>query len=161
MIEGWNSGNDNDIDKFIKDTIYDARNLKLSKLNGVHSLRFYGLTKRFGNSRIYDDFKNCRVREFSFYNTLWKDKLFYLTWLLVELKSLHKLLYSHKDFHSGNILHHLSKNLDAAYVSDFGLSGPLNKQKSENKICGVLPYIAPEVLNGNHVHLFLIFIVLV
>jgi hypothetical protein len=29
MIEGWTSGN-NDIDKFIKDTIYDARNDKYS-----------------------------------------------------------------------------------------------------------------------------------
>ena len=33
-------------------------------------------------------------------------------------------------------------------ISDFGLSGPSNKQKSDDKICGVLPYIAPEVLNG-------------
>ena len=30
---------------------------------------------------------------------------------------------------------------------DFGLSGSSNKQKSDDKICGVLPYIAPEVLN--------------
>jgi serine/threonine protein kinase len=30
MIEGWTSGN-NDIDKFIKDTIYDARNSEYSR----------------------------------------------------------------------------------------------------------------------------------
>ncbi|RGB25052.1 kinase-like domain-containing protein, partial [Rhizophagus diaphanus] len=38
----------------------------------------------------------------------------------------------------------------ASYISDFGLSGPSNEQKSSdsNKIVGVLPYIAPEVLNG-------------
>jgi serine/threonine protein kinase len=40
-----------------------------------------------------------------------------------------------------------SKN-NSAYISDFGLSGPANEQKLNNKICGVLPYIAPEVLNG-------------
>ncbi|POG77980.1 kinase-like domain-containing protein, partial [Rhizophagus irregularis DAOM 181602=DAOM 197198] len=33
-------------------------------------------------------------------------------------------------------------------ISDFGLSRPSNEQISNNKICGVLPYIAPEVLNG-------------
>jgi serine/threonine protein kinase len=33
------------------------------------------------------------------------------------------------------------------YISDFGLSGPSNGQKSDDKIYGVLPYIAPEVLN--------------
>ncbi|CAI2195010.1 15443_t:CDS:2, partial [Funneliformis geosporum] len=30
----------------------------------------------------------------------------------------------------------------------FGLTGPADKQKSNDKIYGVLPYIAPEVLNG-------------
>src|SRR5207249_10818776 len=34
------------------------------------------------------------------------------------------------------------------YLADFGLSGPSNKPKSDDKICGVLPCIAPEVLNG-------------
>jgi serine/threonine protein kinase len=35
-----------------------------------------------------------------------------------------------------------------SYISDFGLSGPANKQKSDDKIYGLLPYIAPEVLIG-------------
>src|SRR5205085_8438900 len=61
-----------------------------------------------------------------------------------DLKTLHRLGYSHKDFHSGNILQNNINN----YLSDFGLSGPANEQKSDGKIYGVLPYIAPEVLNG-------------
>ncbi|CAI2202059.1 15235_t:CDS:1, partial [Funneliformis geosporum] len=52
--------------------------------------------------------------------------------------------YCHKDFHSGNIL----QSEHVSYVSDFGLSGPADKQNSNDKIYGVLPYIAPEVLNG-------------
>jgi serine/threonine protein kinase len=78
----------------------------------------------------------------NFNNLLWKDKILQLWWLASNLKSLHGLGYFHKDFHSGNIL--IS---GMSYVSDFGLSGPSNEQKSDNKICGVLPYIAPEVLN--------------
>ena len=35
-----------------------------------------------------------------------------------------------------------------SYISDFGLSGPANEQKSDDEVYGVLPYIAPEVLNG-------------
>src|SRR5205814_8881423 len=62
----------------------------------------------------------------------------------MDIKNLHKLGYSHNDFHSGNIL----KCGPSSYISDFGLSGPPNEQKSDDKICGVLPYIAPEVLNG-------------
>ncbi|CAI2173344.1 5071_t:CDS:2 [Funneliformis geosporum] len=52
--------------------------------------------------------------------------------------------YCHKDFHSGNIL----QDEIYSYVSDFGLTGPADKQKTNDNIYGVLPYIAPEVLNG-------------
>ncbi|CAI2195660.1 901_t:CDS:1, partial [Funneliformis geosporum] len=52
--------------------------------------------------------------------------------------------YCHKDFHSGNIL----QDYNYAYISDFGLTGPADKQGTNDKIYGVLPYIAPEVLNG-------------
>src|SRR5438034_10356588 len=38
--------------------------------------------------------------------------------------------------------------LPISYISDFGLSGPANEQKSDDKIYGVLPYMAPEILNG-------------
>jgi serine/threonine protein kinase len=79
----------------------------------------------------------------NFNNIFWKDKITYLLWLTYGLKSLHELGYFHKDFHSGNVLQ--SDNF--SYIADFGLSGPSNKQKSD-KICGVLPYIAPEVLNN-------------
>ena len=83
----------------------------------------------------------------NFNNTLWKDKIKILLGSAYDLSNLHELGYFHKDFHSGNILK--DSNIDNySYVSDFGLSGPSNEQKSNDKICGVLPYIAPEVLNG-------------
>src|ERR1051326_4797159 len=74
-----------------------------------------------------------------FNNILWKDKVLLLLDIIGDLKGLHKLEYFHKDFHSGNILQ-INKN---SYLSDFGLSRPSNEQKSNDKICGVLPYIAP------------------
>src|SRR5438045_1646020 len=79
----------------------------------------------------------------NFSNILWKDKIHLLYCLTQDLKDLHELGYFHKAFHSGNIL----KVSSVSYISDFGLSGPSNEQKSDDKICGVLPYIAPEVLN--------------
>src|SRR5256885_10580009 len=80
----------------------------------------------------------------NFNNILWNDKIELLRESAGDLKKLHELGYFHKDFHSGNIL----RNHNYNYISDFGLSGPSDKQKSDDKICGVLPYIAPEVLNG-------------
>ena len=79
-----------------------------------------------------------------FNNILWKDKIDHLYFIMVDLKNLHELGCFHKDFHSGNIL----QISESSYISDFGLSGSSNEQKSDDKICGVLPYIAPEVLNG-------------
>ena len=80
----------------------------------------------------------------NFNNILWLEKIDLLRDASMNLQDLHNLGYFHKDFHSGNIL------CDDYFplISDFGLSGPSNKQKSDDKICGVLPYIAPEVLNG-------------
>src|SRR3984957_12119998 len=86
----------------------------------------------------------------NFKNILWRDKIYYLDCILFDLKNLHELGYFHKDFHSGNILQNKEDGYNAnfSYISDFGLSRPLNEQKSDNKIYGVLPYIAPDVLNG-------------
>ena len=79
----------------------------------------------------------------NFKNNLWKNiKIRWLFSLSYDLRNLHELGYCHKDLHSGNIL-----GINT-YLSDFGLSGPSNEQKSSDKIYGVLPYIAPEVLNG-------------
>jgi serine/threonine protein kinase len=81
----------------------------------------------------------------NFNNTLWENKIESLWDSLRNLKELHELGYFHKDFHSGNIL---QINGIGYFISDFGLSGPANEQKSDDKVYGVMPYIAPEVLNG-------------
>ncbi|CAB5216596.1 unnamed protein product [Rhizophagus irregularis] len=96
---------------------------EFTKKESKYSLRFYGITK------------DPETEEFM------------MILDVAQYGNLRSFLsrYSHKDFHSGNIL-----RVDdyKSYISDFGLSGPSNKQKSDDKICGVLPYIAPEVLNG-------------
>ncbi|RGB38667.1 kinase-like domain-containing protein [Rhizophagus diaphanus] len=100
------------------------------KLNCLqrNSLKFYGISKDPETEEImmvmqYADEGNLRnILSINFNNIVWKEKIGYLYWSAMDLKNLHKLGYFHKDFHSGNILN----------------------------ICsvGVLPYIAPEVLNG-------------
>ncbi|CAB4437987.1 unnamed protein product [Rhizophagus irregularis] len=122
------------------------------KLNCLQdsSLKFYGITKDPETEEIimvmqYAGDGNLRnVLSSNFNNIYWIEKIIYLMNSADDLNNLHKLGYFHKDFHSGNIL-----NIDTnSYISDFGLSGALNEQKLDNKIYGVLPYIAPEVLNG-------------
>ncbi|RIB24481.1 kinase-like domain-containing protein [Gigaspora rosea] len=61
----------------------------------------------------------------------WKDKLNLLQCITSDLQIIHSHDLVHRDLHSGNILQNDFKN---AYIADLG-------------ICGILPYIAPEILN--------------
>ncbi|EXX61676.1 uncharacterized protein OCT59_016029 [Rhizophagus irregularis] len=119
----------------------------ISKNNG---LKFYGLTKdpetkEFMMIIEFADKGNLRsILLNNFNDFMWKNKIRLLWVILYDLNNLHNSGYLHKDFHSGNVL----KTRDNEYISDFGLSGPVNEQKSDDKVYGVMPYIAPEVLNG-------------
>src|SRR3954452_13623451 len=72
----------------------------------------------------------------NFSSISWDDKIKLLSDSTQDLSNLHNLGYSHKDFHSGNILQDCN---NWYYISDFGLSGPANKEKSDDKIYGILP----------------------
>ena len=59
---------------------------------------------------------------------------------------LHDCGLVHKDLHSGNLLS--TSYSGTTYISDLGLSEPVDKPTNSGEIYGVLPYIAPEVLRG-------------
>ena len=61
-----------------------------------------------------------------------------------SLDDIHKKDLIHCDLHSGNIL----TQGGACFITDLGLCGPVDDESS-NKIYGITPYIAPEVLCGN------------
>ncbi|RIB00011.1 hypothetical protein C2G38_2236048, partial [Gigaspora rosea] len=63
------------------------------------------------------------------------------------LSAIHQQNIIHKDLHSGNILQWEWNNKYELLVSDLGHSQPINELSSgDNKIYGVLPYMAPEIL---------------
>ncbi|RGB32983.1 kinase-like domain-containing protein [Rhizophagus diaphanus] len=124
-------------------------------VNDETYLKFYGITKNPETKEFIMIIElanqgNLRsVLSSDFNKLLWKDKLRFLVGISLDLKKLHQLGCFHKDLHSGNILQNCNEygKRSVSYVSDFGLSGPSNKKKSDDKIYGVLPYIAPESLN--------------
>lgn len=77
----------------------------------------------------------------------WKDKLTILLDIACDLKTIHFKNLIHRDLHSGNIL---QNSLYDAYIADLGLliSASRAINIKSNGVYGVLPYIAPEVLNG-------------
>src|SRR5688572_14075888 len=54
----------------------------------------------------------------------------------------------HRDFHSGNMLLGIGKS-QQYQIADLGLSQPANSDPLNNEIYGVIPYVAPEILNSN------------
>ncbi len=80
----------------------------------------------------------------------WKEKLELLEDIVHDsLWRLNSSEIFHRDLHSGNILISGTGTLlrkTKEYVTDFGLSCPANGTSSD--IYGVLPYMAPEVLQG-------------
>jgi len=74
-----------------------------------------------------------------------ENKLRTLKSIVTGLDNIHNQNLVHRDLHSGNILNDDSGEIN---ITDFGLSYPANHQKKEGQIFGVIPYIAPEVLQG-------------
>ena len=64
---------------------------------------------------------------------------------LFRLMKIHEKNYIHHDLHSGNIL---SYDVHTSLVGDLGLCQQVvDKKDNQNKIFGVIPYLAPEVLS--------------
>src|SRR5436305_7346278 len=93
--------------------------------------------------------ENDNLRKYlksNFFNLTWNKKLQVLKNIALNLHTIHSKEYVHKDLHSGNILQFGSYTK----ITDLGLAQLINNSKSSNcsSVCGVLPYIAPEVLVG-------------
>src|SRR5437016_5743988 len=100
----------------------------------------YILVTRYANNRgltyyITKSFKKLK----------WEDKIEILYRIISGLKIIHQEQLVHHDLHSGNILHS-DRITQKVMIADLGLLVPTDQEPSS--IIGVLPYIAPEVLNG-------------
>ena len=74
----------------------------------------------------------------------WYGILYTLYNVISGLDAIHESKLVHCDLHDGNILCRCGIN----FISDLGLSKPIDYLKSNNDVYGVIPYMAPEVLRG-------------
>ncbi|GBC09416.1 hypothetical protein RclHR1_08840005 [Rhizophagus clarus] len=104
----------------------------------------------FGNLRNYLDkrYRDKKISRKVLYAKL-RYKVRILRDIAVSLKRIHIKGIIHRDLHIGNIV--CSKK--GIYITDMGLCKPVNYTEldnTENNAYGVLPYVAPEVLRGEH-----------
>ncbi|PKC56171.1 hypothetical protein RhiirA1_474394 [Rhizophagus irregularis] len=116
-------------------------------------IKFYGITqdpetKNYVMVLDYAEGGNLRNYLNGNYDKLsWSDKINYLHSIAHGLKDIHEEELIHRDLHIGNILRLKSMTC----ITDMGLCKPADYNASENtknKIYGILPYIAPEILRG-------------
>ncbi|GET64805.1 kinase-like domain-containing protein [Rhizophagus irregularis DAOM 181602=DAOM 197198] len=128
------------------------------KMDNDIIVRFYGITqdpktKNYIMVLEYAEDGNLRNYLDKEHNMLNWNKMFeYLQYIIVGLKCIHEKEFIHRDLHIGNILKFKYKTA----ITDMGLCKPANYNEfnelegTKNKIYGVLPYIAPEILRGQN-----------
>ncbi|CAG8498950.1 2626_t:CDS:2 [Racocetra fulgida] len=125
--------------------------------NHIRCLRGGPLADYFGISR---DPTGCYMFIMKFYErNLYQyldEKLEILRWRnMIEillrvadgLERIHENELYHGNLHGGNLLFEDNPEFIIARIADIGLHGPANRTASD--IYGVLPYVAPEILDGN------------
>src|SRR5579859_6128994 len=120
--------------------------------DSLNIIYFFSITKDYKTNdfmMVIEYAKNCSLRQnlnknFNLYT--WYSKLENLKNIASGLRDIHKKGLTHRDFHSGNIL---NIGTNGTFITDLGLCKPAN-EKSDKKVYGVLPYVAPEVLRGKN-----------
>jgi serine/threonine protein kinase len=74
----------------------------------------------------------------------WEKKINILLKISVALQDIHSTGFIHRNLHGGNIL---QDDHDSPKISDLLLSNFIDNNKNQ-KLYGVLPYVAPEILRG-------------
>lgn len=121
--------------KLVDDSFYIASCYGISQDPETRNYIMVMDYKEEGNLR---DYLKEQVRKLS-----WEDKCGKLITISMGLDTIHRRGLIHRDLHPGNILN----NVGCSYITDLGLSKPIDKA-DDGQVFGVLPYVAPEVLQG-------------
>ncbi|CAB4431909.1 unnamed protein product [Rhizophagus irregularis] len=121
-----------------------------SCLSSYDIIYFYGFTKdpdtlKYMVVMDYANKGNLRGNLTRIIKSNWNQKLYMLYGIISGLNDIHNQDLIHCDFHDGNILNH---NESKIYISDLGLCKPVKSFLKKYDICGVIPFMAPEVLRG-------------
>ncbi|GES93041.1 kinase-like domain-containing protein [Rhizophagus clarus] len=117
-----------------------------SKVNKYYGITQHPVTLNFMIITNYyesGDLSHFIINDF--FNITWVDKLIKLYFMISGLERIHDANIIHKDYHSGNIF------IDGllGVTGDLGLSKSSLVDDEDNEIYGIIPYVAPEVLQGH------------
>ncbi|RIB27635.1 kinase-like domain-containing protein [Gigaspora rosea] len=146
--------NSDDLRDLLNELKTHYKNAKSSDPINVYGITYITELGKYMMVIEYFDYGDLRdYLKINFSELKWKSKLYLLESLARGLSKLHYFEKSiHKDFHTGNILmiRYLDEEDNETIKSKIYKSRVYSKELNEEnkKIYGVLPYIAPEILNG-------------
>ncbi|UZO09633.1 uncharacterized protein OCT59_029848 [Rhizophagus irregularis] len=125
-------------------------------IDSLNILRIYGISQNPDTKNYIMVLQYAEGGDFNkwinknYENFDWTNKIKVLNNIINGLKEIHQKEKVHHDFHTGNILFLFTSTSDICdytRISDMGLCGEVDNI-DEEKIYGVMPYVAPEVLRG-------------
>ncbi|GBC02546.1 hypothetical protein RclHR1_04680007 [Rhizophagus clarus] len=133
--------------------------VKVYSVKNPYILDVYGITQKPDTGEYIiilkyvegESFNNWMITNYKEFSWEYKMKLLYN--ITYGLKVIHQNQMVHHNFHTGNIL---IQNRNLSYISDIGLYKKVDNTATsaaggvEVQIYGVVPYVAPEVLNGKN-----------
>ncbi|CAB5355735.1 unnamed protein product [Rhizophagus irregularis] len=128
---------------------YSIDSLNILRIHGISQnpdTKNYIMVLQYAEGGDFNKWINGNYENFD-----WTNKIKVLNNIINGLKEIHQKKKVHHDFHTGNILFLFSSTSDISdytRISDMGLCGEVDNI-DEEKIYGVMPYVAPEVLRGN------------
>ncbi|PKK69437.1 kinase-like protein [Rhizophagus irregularis] len=119
------------------------KTVALKKLNNSNNIT----SKELNEFKMFYHYSLMETN-INFFNINWYYKILKLKDIIYGLAKIHKVNIIHRDLHSGNILvDHKAKICDLGTSKSATENGD-NNDNEEDNIYGIIPYIAPEVLQG-------------
>ncbi|GES91795.1 kinase-like domain-containing protein [Rhizophagus clarus] len=146
--------NDN-LNEFLNEWKYHESCLDSYEIINLHGFTKDPITSNYMVVIDYANQGNLRRNLTRIIKYNWKQKLYLLYKIISGLHEIHNQNLVHCDFHDGNILNHKNEEykknkMDKVYISDLGLCQPIKSIFKKDNIYGVIPFMAPEILRGEH-----------
>ncbi|EXX71949.1 Tpk1p [Rhizophagus irregularis DAOM 197198w] len=157
-IKNWKRKDKNKI--FALKRLNDSKNVKSEFINEIAShykvnsnsniIKLYGITqdpKTEHYLMILEYAENGNLRNYLIKNNKlnWENKISFLNDIAIGLEYIHEKEINHQNLHTGNLLYMDDIRI---CITDIGLCKP--DDTNNNNVYGVLPYIAPEILQGQN-----------
>ncbi|RIA93802.1 kinase-like domain-containing protein [Glomus cerebriforme] len=126
-----------------------SKNLRCENNSGAHIVRCYGITQDPKSEKYMLVLQYAKDGNISHYlkqnsDITWQKRLEILYALAEGLYNIHEKNLVHGNLHSGNVLLDDSLTL----ISDLGMSRYPISSNDDNRVYGILPFIAPELLKN-------------